>query len=163
MRDDRPPGWLGTVDKLLALVGLLVFAACCGLLVEVTESANDRILDMVEQSEVLKRDPRPSDVRELRRAVLEQKIDLAVSNRQTYTVLLIVVAATSLTVSWFGFKRWLGRARPPADELGDVQLEIARLQLRKLRIECDAAVAPGGPPQGNDGNPAPSAPLDRQR
>ena len=162
MRDDRPPGWLDTVHKLLALSGLLAFVVCGGLLVEVTESANDKILDMVEQSEVLKRDPKPSDVRELRRAVLEQKIDLAVSNRQTWTVLLIVVAATSLNVSWFGFKRWLGGARPPADEMTAVQLEIARLQLRKLRIECDAAVAPGGPPQGSE-SPAPSAPLDRQR
>ena len=162
MRGDRFPGWLDTVHKLLALCGLLVFVACCGLLVEVTESANDKILDMVEQSEVLKREPRPSDVQELRRAVLEQKIDLAVSKRQTYTVLLIVMAATSLNVSWFGFKRWLGAARPPADEMDAIQLEIARLQLRKLQIECDAAGERDSRLQGS-GSEAPSAPFDRQR
>ena len=52
--------------------------------------------------------------------VLEQKIDLAVLNRQTYTVLLIIVAATSANVAWFGFKRWLGRAQPLTDEIASV-------------------------------------------
>ena len=139
MTESRPPSWVDPVNRLLALCGLLTFIVSCGLLVRVVESADDRILDMVEASEVLKRVPRPSEVQELRRAVLEQKIDLAVSNRQTYTVLLIVVAATAANVSWFGFKRWLGRAQPQADELARLRIEVARLKLRKLQLDCEAA------------------------
>jgi hypothetical protein len=136
--ENRTAPWLDHVNKLLALSGLVAFFIACALIVKVVESANDKVLDMVEESEVLKHAPRPSDVQELRRAVLEQKIDLAVSNRQTYTVLLIIVAATSANVGWFGFKRWLGRVQPLTNEMARVQLEIARLQLRKLQRECDA-------------------------
>ena len=146
MIENRCAPWLGHVNKFLALFGLLAFVIACGLIVKVVESANDKVLDMVEESEVLKHTPRPSDVQELRRAVLEQKIDLAVSNRQTYTVLLIIVAATSVNVSWFGFKRWLGRAQPLTDEMASVQLEIARLQLRKLQRECEAVEDRGDRP-----------------
>ena len=146
MTENRPAPWMDHVNKLLALSGLAAFVIACALIVKVVESGNDKVLDMVEESEVLKHAPRPSDVHELRRAVLEQKIDLAVSNRQTYTALLIVVAATSANVAWFGFKRWLGRVQPLTDEMARVQLQIARLQLRKLQRECDAGENRGNPP-----------------
>ena len=146
MIENRCAPWLGHVNKFLALFGLLAFVIACSLIVKVVESANDKVLAMVEGSEVLKHAPKPSDVQELRRAVLEQKIDLAVSNRQTYMVLLIIVAATSANVGWFGFKRWLGHVQPLADEMNRIQLEIARLQLRKLQLECEAVENRGDPP-----------------
>ena len=139
MIESRQPSWVAPVNKLLALCGLLTFIVSCGLLCRVVESSSDRIIDMVEAFEILKRVPQPSEVQELRRAMLEQKIDLAVSNRQTYTVLLIVVAATAANVSWFGFRRWLGTVQPQADELTRLQVEIARLELRKLQLDCEAA------------------------
>ena len=91
---------------------------------------------MVEASEVLERVPRPSDVQEPRRAVLEQKIEPAVAKRQTCTVLLVILAATAADVSGFGLRRRLGRARPQADEPARLQIEIARLELRKLQHDC---------------------------
>lgn len=72
MTEIRPAPWLDHLDKWLAVSGVVMFVIACGLVTRVVESANDKILDMVEASEVLKHAPTPSDVHELRRAVMQR-------------------------------------------------------------------------------------------
>ena len=86
------------MHKFLSLLALVFFLVSCGLLVKLHDSTNDRLLGFAEELALLKQEAKPSAAQEVRRQVIEKKVELAVSDRNTGQWLLIVVAAISANV-----------------------------------------------------------------
>ena len=125
------------IFKFYALFGLLLFVFSAGSLIYVNNSINDTILTNIVEIEALKSVEKPTSAETVKRDVLKRKIDVAVSDRKTFLYALGALFFAALCAMCYGFRKWHTEVQPSADEISRVQLEIAKLQLEKLRRDLD--------------------------
>src|SRR3569623_584635 len=112
---------------------LLIFTVFA--LIYVNHFTNDIIFQNVVEIETLKLESPPTAPQLIRLAVLERQVEIAKSDRTLYSSALGGLFSVALWGIWYGFKKWHKEVQPLHDEMARIQLEIAKLQLAKLRAE----------------------------
>lgn len=137
---DRIPVPTDNVYKFYALFSLLALIFCIGAVIYVGRSTNELLFDSFVELESLKQEVLPTPAQEMKRAALERKVEIAMSDRKVYNSALGGLIAFSGFGIFYGFRKWQTEVQPVLDETARTQLEIAKLQLEKLRTESQAAV-----------------------
>lgn len=127
------------IFKFYALFSLLLFIFSCGALIYSTQMTNQIIFSTVVELETLKEQPNPSNTVLAKIAGLERQKEIALKNRTFYEWVLGGLSGLSVWLGFYGFRRWHKDIQPVIDEMQRVQLEIARLQLEKLRVDMQAS------------------------
>lgn len=127
------------IFKFYALFSLLIFIFSCGAVLYTTQMTNQIIFSTVVELEVLKEQPNPSGSVVAKMAALEHQKTIAIKNRDFYKWALGALSGLSFWLGFYGFRRWHIEIQPVIDEMQRVQLEIARLQLEKLKAETQAS------------------------
>ena len=123
------------IYKFYALFGLVLFVFSCTAVIHVNESTNELILKEAPEIVALKQIDKASPVENVRLAALERKVEIAKANKDFFLGVLVLLTAVSLCMMGYGFTKWHTEVQPFLDRSARVQLEIAELQLMKLRSE----------------------------
>ena len=133
--ESRIPVPTDNIFKFYALFSLLVFVFSIGAVLYTNNAANRLVFFAVVEIETLKQDPVPSASQKMRIAALERQLDLSQSDRNFYKVALSFLVTFSIFGIFYGFKKWHMEVQPVIDESARIQLEIAKLQLEKMRAQ----------------------------
>ena len=133
--ESRIPVPTDNIFKFYALFSLLVFVFSIGAVLYSNNAANRLVFSAVVEIETLKQDRVPSASQKMRIAALERQLDLSQSDRDFYTIALSFLVTFSIVGIVYGFKKWHMEVQPVIDESTRIQLEIAKLQLEKMRAE----------------------------
>lgn len=124
------------IFKFYALFSLLVFVFSLGAVLYTNKAANELAFSSLVEIETLKQDPLPSPSQKMRLSALNRQLEISQSDRKFYLVFLSILAAVAAYGIYYGFKKWHKEIQPVIDENARVQLEIAKLQLERLRSEA---------------------------
>lgn len=116
------------IFKFYALFGLLTLVFSLGSSIYLTKSTNELLFTAVVELETLKALPHPSPVDEVRKQVLQRKIEIASDDKKTLQAGCGILAGFAVVALVYGFCKWHSEIQP-------VQDELARLQVRKLQAE----------------------------
>ncbi|WP_252274183.1 hypothetical protein [Pseudomonas subflava] len=125
------------IFKFYALFSLLIFVFCWGTLIFVNQSTNRTVFASVIELQELESLQDPSPVDEAKSAILKRQLEIAKADKRFYVALLGALSGLSVLGGFYGFRRWHSELQPLVDETARVQLEIAKLQLAKLRAEVE--------------------------
>lgn len=126
--ESRIPIPTDNIFKFYALFGLLTLVFSFGSSIYLTKSTNELLFTAVVELETLKALPHTSPVDEVRKQVLQRKIEIASDDKKTLQAGCGLLAGFAVVGLVYGFRKWHSEIQP-------VQDELARLQLRKLRAE----------------------------
>ena len=133
--DSKIPVPTDNVFKFYALFSLLVLVFSMGAVLYVNKTTNATVMAALVEIETLKQEKAPSPPQQIKKAVLERQFEIAKSEKRIFLVVLAVLISGSGWGMYYGFKKWHTELQPVIDETAKVQLEIAKLQLEKLRRE----------------------------
>ncbi|TWC30198.1 hypothetical protein FBY03_12521 [Pseudomonas sp. SJZ079] len=123
------------IFKFYALFSLLLFIFSVGSLLYVQQSINDLVFENLEEVEALRQQEGLTPPQELRKALLERKLEVATSNRGFFNKALGVLIGLAICGMFYGFRKWHTDVQPVVDETSRIQLQIAKLQLEKLQAD----------------------------
>lgn len=123
------------IYKFYALFALLVLIFSMGATLYSNKSVNEVILSGVVEIETLKHETNQSPPQRVRQAALERKMEIAKADKGFFLLALGILMSGALLTMFYGFRKWHLEVQPVADKMAKVQLEIAELQLAKLRAE----------------------------
>ncbi|HJE29429.1 MAG: hypothetical protein ACK5NQ_19295 [Pseudomonas sp.] len=124
--------------KFFALFALVLFISGFGTVILATKITNELAFEHWVEVETLQAVEKPTVNQAARLKSLQKKLEIAVSDKQTYTYVGLALIAIGTAGIWLGFERWLLRIQPLADQMAATQLEIARLQLLSLKADLQA-------------------------
>jgi hypothetical protein len=136
--DNRIPVPTDNIYKFYALFGLLLFVFSCGAFLYINRSSNEVVFAAVPELEALRHNASPSTVDSAKIAVLEKRLEINKANKQFYQQAIGVLLGSSILAIIFGFLKWHYAVQPVLDRTAKAQMEIAELQLAKLRRELEA-------------------------
>lgn len=127
-----------SVYKFYALFGLLLLIFSLGATIYTSRSVNEEMISLLLELETLNQMPEEvlSKPQQMRKRIVERLIEVTRSDRKLYIGGLGTLGAIGVFGVWYGFRKWHKEVQPVADETAKVQLEIAKLQLAKLRSEA---------------------------
>jgi len=126
------------IYKFGALLSLILFISGFGLVTYATNSSNAIVFEHWVELETLQTIEKPTTEQQARLKSLERKVEVAVSDKNTYKNLAFLMILIGTCGALFGFGYWLKHIQPVADQMAKTQLEIARLQLLNLRADLKA-------------------------
>ncbi len=121
--------------KFFALLALLIFLSGFGTIVYATSATNAIAFDHWVELESLQALKKPTLEQAARLQSLERRIEVAVADKETYTLLGQFLIAAGVLGMYLGFGHWYKRIQPLADQMAETQLEIAKLQLLSLKTD----------------------------
>ena len=133
--DSKIPVPTDNVFKFYALFSLLVLVFSMGAVLYVNKTTNETLISALVEIETLKQEKSPSPPQQIKRAVLERQLEIAKSDKHSFLAVISLLMLGSGWGMYYGFKKWHTELQPVIDETAKVQLEIAKLQLEKLRRE----------------------------
>ncbi|WP_226687507.1 hypothetical protein [Stutzerimonas stutzeri] len=128
------------IYKFYALFSLLLLIFSLGAVLYVQKSANEQAIAILPDLEELKEAKELSTKDELRKQILERRLEVVLSDKKFYQKALGVIIGIAISGIWFGFSQWHKVIQPLQDEHAKIQLEISRLQLEKLKAESAKAL-----------------------
>lgn len=126
------------IFKFYALFSLLLLVFSLGAALYVQQLANERVVSILPELEVLKQAKELSVESGVRKYILERQLEVNASDKKFFLQGLGALIGFSVFGLWYGFRRWHTVIQPLQDESAKVQLEIARIQLAKMKAELDA-------------------------
>lgn len=132
---DKIPIPTDNIYKFYALFSLLLLIFSVAATLYVVNYTNDVIFKNAVEIEELKQRSPPTSPQQIRLAVLERQVEIAKSDRKAYWTVLGGIFVLSLLGMSYGFSKWHKKVQPLNDEMMRVQVEIAQLQLAKLKVE----------------------------
>jgi hypothetical protein len=123
------------IFKFYALSALLIFISAFGAMLYQTEKTNNLIFSTYVEQATLNEQVKPSASVQAQKLMLEKKLELALADKQFFRWLLSLVAGAAFWAGVYGFIRWHRHVQPKLDEAQSIQIEIAKLNLVKLRLE----------------------------
>lgn len=123
------------IYKFYALFSLLLVVFSLSAVIYVNKFTNDIILKNVVEIETLKQETPPTRPQLVRQVALERQVEIATANKRFYVYALGVLLGLSSLGMYYGFSKWHKEVQPLNDEMARIQLEIAKLQLAKLKAE----------------------------
>ena len=139
--DSRVPLPTDNVFKFYALFGLFLISFSLGLGVYVTNHTNDIVVDSLIEVEKINGMPEPTREVQVRKAVFERKKEIALSDRNAWSIFEGILLAIGGCCAFYGFRRWHKEIKPVIDETAKIQLEILKLQLQKLQQDVKKSPA----------------------
>jgi hypothetical protein len=130
------------VYKFYALFGLLTFIFSIGAILYSTQATNNVLFGLALEAEQLKHPEKPSALDDVKKKLLERKIEIAIADRETFKYSLYGLIALATVMIYYGFSKWHTEIQPRQDEMAAIQLETAKLQLQKLRDEKPVPIQP---------------------
>lgn len=124
--------------KFMATFGLALIVASLLATVFVVDRANHKIVEAATELFELQRGAQP--VPEDWKKGVEKRIDVAVSDRSAFTVILALFGGIGVVLALVGFNLWW-KIQPLHDELLELQVKKARLELYGS-IEAPGKAAP---------------------
>ena len=121
------------IYKFYALFSLLLLIFSLTATLYVGKSANELILNNVVELETLSQEKNLSSPQQVRKDSIQRMIEVSHSDKQFYLVFIAGLISISGFGMFYGFKKWHTEVQPVIDETAKVQLEIAKLQLAKLK------------------------------
>lgn len=133
--ESRIPVPTDNIFKFYALFGLFLFVFACGAFLYVHVDANATLMASYPELEALREfeEPARSDLAQI--AILEKRIEITKADKVFYIRVLVGVFLIAIFLATYGFVQWHIKIQPMLDETARVQLDIAKLQLEKLRQE----------------------------
>lgn len=126
------------IYKFVALFSLVVLIASFGAIIFASNTANAVVFEHWVELETLQAQEKLSIEQSSRLKALERKVEVAVSDKKTFTQLASAVMALGFIGVCLGFGYWHKRIQPLADQMAITQLELARLQLLLLKADLKA-------------------------
>lgn len=126
------------IYKFVALFSLLLVISGFGLVTYATNSSNSIVFDHWVELEMLQAIEKPTTEQRARLKSIEKKVEVAVSDKDTYKSLAFMMILIGTAGGFFGFGYWHRHIQPAADQMTRTQLEIARLQLLNLKADLKA-------------------------
>jgi hypothetical protein len=123
------------IFKFYALFALFLFVFSIGSNLYINQSTNRLILDSAVEKQRLLTEAGNNPVSEVKIATMERELKNAKTDRTVAFWLFSALAGAAFWLGIYGFNRWHKEVQPRIDEASRVQLEIAKLQLAKLRAE----------------------------
>lgn len=121
--------------KFFALFALVVFLSGFGTIIYATSATNTIAFEHWVELESLQALKEPTLEQAARLRSLERRIEVAVADKETYTLLGQFLIVAGVVGMYLGFSHWYMRIQPLADQMADTQLEIAKLQLLSLKAD----------------------------
>jgi len=140
--ESRIPLPTDNIYKFYALFGLLLFIFSIGALLYQNQVYNEVVFTAVPELEDLKQVAQPIPSQKAKIAVLEKRIEITRSDRRFGQYALGAVSGIGMALMFYGFRRWHAKIQPILDRTTKVQLEIAELQLKKLKQELEPNSSP---------------------
>lgn len=137
--ESKIPLHTDNIYKFYALFSLLLLIFSLGAFLYVQQSANEQVIAILPELEVLKEAKELSTKDAVRKQILERQLEVIASDRKFFHRALGVLLGIAISGIWFGFMRWHRVIQPLQDEHTRIQLEISRLQLEKLKAESASA------------------------
>lgn len=123
------------IYKFYALFGLLLIVFSFGSTLYVNKSSNEQMITLLVEIETLRQEQPPTAPQQLRQAIAQRQLDIAKSDKEFFRWALVALGMVGTLGLMYGFGKWHKEVQPVIDESARVQLEIAKLQLAKLRSE----------------------------
>lgn len=136
--ENRIPLPTDNIFKFYALFGLLLIIFSFGALIYVTRSSNEVVFSALPELEGLKQIAKPTPAEDVRIKLLERKLEITKTDKEVFNYFLLGLAGIGSLLMIYGFGKWHTGLQPVLDRTAKVQLEIAELQLAKLRRESEA-------------------------
>lgn len=135
--ESRIPLPTDNIFKFYALFGLLLFIFTWGAMIYMVRSSNEAVFSALPELESLKQIEKPTPAETVRIKLLERKLEITESDKEFFKNALGVILGMSALLMIYGFGKWHLIIQPVLDKTAKVQLEIAELQLAKLRRETE--------------------------
>lgn len=126
--DNRIPIPTDNIYKFYAFFGLLLLMFSIGSSIYIHGTTNELIFSAAVEIETLNSIQQPSQVDEVKKKVIEKKLEIATQDKKFIINMLGFLIAISGMLMYYGFLKWHKEIQP-------IQDETARLQLEKLRKE----------------------------
>lgn len=125
------------IYKFYALFSLVIFIFAAASSLYTNRTTNEQIIALHIELETINSIKNPSSVDKLRKALVERQIEVNRSDKNFYKWGLAILSAFGTIGMIYGFSKWQKEVQPIADEAAQVQLELAKLQLKKLESEIN--------------------------
>jgi len=125
--------------KFYALFGLLLLVFSIGASLYQTEANNAFFVKSYLDLEALKEFEAPSHLEETKIALIQRQIDVRKSDKQFINCALGIPLLAGICGICYGFIKWHKEVQPMLDEMARVQLDLAKLELKKKKAEWCAA------------------------
>lgn len=123
------------VYKFYALFSLFVLIFSFGSILYLAKTTNELAFTSYVEVERLKSASVPPALAAAQKTVLEKRVELAIEDKKFFMNVLTVFAFGAIFGLAYGFSKWHKEVQPVIDQTAMVQLEIAKLQLEKLKRE----------------------------
>jgi hypothetical protein len=131
--ESRIPIPTDNIFKFYALFGLLLVIFSLGSVLYISNSSNAVVYAAWPELEGLKQLETPSRTDQVRISLLERRLEVNKADKDFYINALGISATLGLFLMIYGFSQWHRKVQPLQDRRAKVELEIAELQLAKLR------------------------------
>lgn len=129
--ENRVPIPTDNIYKFYALFSLLLFVFSIGSSIYVTKNTNDELLKIAPDLIRLEQLSHPTIVDEENKKLLAKKMRVTISDKETFTWGLVLVAGLSILGMTYGFQKWHTVVQPRQDRLLELQIRIAELQVER--------------------------------
>ena len=136
--DSKIPLPTDNIFKFVALFSIVLVISGFFLINDATVSSNEVVLEHWIERETLRDLEKPTPEQSMRLMLLDKKVELAVSARESNQILGVMIFVLGAIGIGLGFGYWHKRIQPLADQMARTQLEISRLQVLKLKEELKA-------------------------
>jgi hypothetical protein len=136
------------IYKFAALFSLVIVIVSFCSIIYSNSTANAIVFEHWVEVETLQAQEKLSVEQASRLKALERKIEVAVSDKKTFTQLASVFLGLGIFGVFLGFGYWHKRIQPLADQMAVAQLELSRLQLLMLKTDLKAKGVDLDKPQG---------------
>ena len=130
--DSRIPLPTDNIYKFYALFGFVLLISSMAAFLYLHKTTNELIFEAVIAVEELEAKESPNKVDSKRREMLENRVSVAVKDRDVFNYALEAVFAASLVLMGFGFWEWHFVVQPKQDKLLDLQIQKAEADLKAL-------------------------------
>ncbi|WP_287879398.1 hypothetical protein [Aquitalea sp.] len=129
----KPPFPTDNIYKFYALFGLALFITSILSILYITNVTNEIVFQNAVEYEKIKNDPHPNAVDLIKKKVIERKVEIAKSDKDFESRAVGVLAGVAVLLMLYGFHRWHTVIQPKQDELLELQIKKAKLELRRRK------------------------------
>lgn len=132
--ESRVPLPTDNIYKFYALFGLLLFIFSFGAAIVNNQATNNQLFQIVVELETIKALPNSGVVDEVKKVVLERKLEIIKSDKRFYKHATGVVIAIATLMMLYGFDKWHKKIQPMQDEIAKLQLDKLRAEVAMLKV-----------------------------
>jgi len=119
------------IYKFYALFGLILFIFGFSSMIYINKSTNELVYKTVVSIEELKVIEEPTSVQELQPAALEERMEIALSDKKFFIICIGVLVVSAVFLMYYGFHNWHNKVQPLQDELAELTVKKLRQEMRK--------------------------------